>query len=166
MTEKFKVATENGRDVIYQPRQVCRDKEFNVATNSSARERDQRGLYRKKKKAVATIDPGNCEKHCRDNVLLNHDKGWKEPQEECRNILYYVATMNEELKAKLCHNNWKLGQDIKESRRLKNSVVTQKFYVATQTSVVEGNLVATYYSSIQATRHPRIFTTQDTLVAT
>ena len=51
--------------------------------------------------------------------------------------------MNEELKAKFCHNNWKLGRDIKESRRLKNSVTTQKFYVATQSNAEEGNSVAT-----------------------
>ena len=50
--------------------------------------------------------------------------------------------MNEELKAKFYHNNWKLGRDIKESRRLRNSVLTQKFYVATQNSLVEGNSIA------------------------
>ena len=48
-----------------------------------------------------------------------------------------------------------------------------KFYVVTQSSVVEGNsvaiknfVVATYYSSIQAAMYLRIVVTQETLVVT
>ena len=41
--------------------------------------------------------------------------------------------------------------------------MTQIFYVATQSSAREGNSVTTYYLSIQATRYPRIVTTQEKL---
>ena len=44
--------------------------------------------------------------------------------------------MNEELNAKFCHNNWKLGLDIKERKRLRN-------YVATQSRAAEENSVST-----------------------
>ena len=88
-------------------------------------------------------------------------------------MFYLVSTKDEKLKVKFFHINWKLGRDIKESIRLKNSIATQKFYVATQSSVAKGNSVATktfdvatYYSNIQAARHPSIVATQDTLVMT
>ena len=58
-----------------QQTQVCHDKDFNIATNSSTNDHDQRRLCHDKEKVVETTDPGNCEKLYRDNVLLSRDKG-------------------------------------------------------------------------------------------
>ena len=42
-------------------------------------------------------------------------------------MFYLVVIKDEKLKAKFCHNNWKLGRDIKESIRLRKSVATQNY---------------------------------------
>ena len=57
-----------------QQRQVCRDKDFYVASNNSTRDKDQRRkVYRDKRKL------------CRDRVI-------KEPKKSCRDIENSIVT--------------------------------------------------------------------------
>ena len=70
-----------------------------------------------------------------DYVTTKKETVARKTQETVRNsvatMFYSVVTKDEKLKVKFCHNNGKLGRDIKESIRLRKLVATQKLYVAT-----------------------------------
>ena len=67
--------------------------------------------------------------------------------------------MNEELEAKFCHSNWKLGRDIKKTEDSKTLLRHSRRKLSRDKEFV----VATYYSSIQDARYPRIVATREKL---
>ena len=84
-----------------RPRQLCHDKDFNVATNSSTSDQDQRRLGRDKEKVCHSI---------RNSVTTKDEKNHK------KNVttLFTMSRHKRKQKTqKLCHDTKILCRDIK-----------------------------------------------------
>ena len=99
----FNVATNSSASDIFR---VCHDTEFSL---SSVRQQD---YVATKKKSVAKIATCNFDKLCHDKRKYYCDKGREEPQKECRNLAKNVATTWKSLRQKYLSRQRNLCRDI------------------------------------------------------